>query len=73
MSKVTTICRESNFLKCRGLNDWRYEKDTFSRVQNKPFSALRDEVRLKRAMKKAVEREFAPQSLIDSIKMGIRR
>lgn len=32
-----------------------------------------ESLRLKKMVKRAVEREFAPQSLIDSIRKGIRR
>lgn len=36
------------------------------------LETVRENLKLKRALKRAVEREFAPQSLIDSIRDRIR-
>jgi hypothetical protein len=53
--------------------NWLFEVEPFSRTEEKSFGELVDGLRLKRFLKRAVEKDFAPQSLIDSIKNGIRR
>jgi hypothetical protein len=53
--------------------DWLFEIEPFHRSDGKSFGDLVNDLRLKRFLKKAVEKEFTPQSLIDSIKNGIRR
>jgi len=73
MSKPTAVRPERNYSRCRGLNEWRYDGETYSRIVDKPFSVMRDDIRLKRAIKNAVEKDFAPESLIDAIRKGIRR
>ena len=49
---------------------WMFDIDT--RMPVKTLHDVRDDLRLKRALKRAVERDLAPQSLIDAIKKGIR-
>ena len=52
--------------------NWTFEVETLSRTEDKSLGGLADRRRLKRFLKRAVEKEFAPQSLIDSVKDGIR-
>ena len=52
----------------RSMN-WLVDIEPFSRSANVESA---DDRRLKKAIKIAVEKEFAPQSLIDSIKSRIR-
>ena len=49
--------------------NWLVDIEPFSRSANVESA---DDRRLKKAIKIAVEKEFAPQSLIDSIKSRIR-
>ena len=53
-----------------GNRSWMFDSDT--RMPVKTLHDVRDDLRLKRALRRAVERDFAPQSLIDAIKKGIR-
>lgn len=50
-----------------------FEIEPFYRLGGRSFADLVNDVRVKRFLKRAVENDFAPQSLIDSIKNGIRR
>lgn len=49
---------------------WMFDIDT--RMPVKTLHDVRDDLRLKRALRRVVERDFAPPSLIDAIKLGIR-
>jgi hypothetical protein len=51
---------------------WTFDFDTNSRGRAKTLLDVRDELRVKSALRRAVNRDFAPQSLIDAIKKGIR-
>lgn len=53
-----------------GNRSWTFDIDT--RMPMKTLHDVRDDLRLKRALKRAVERDLAPRSLIDAIKKGIR-
>ena len=53
-----------------GNRSWMFDVDI--RMPVKTLHDVRDDLRLKRALKRAVERDLAPQSLIDAIKKGIR-
>jgi hypothetical protein len=56
----------------RGFADDRgFEVELYS--ADTSFAEITDHVKVTRSLKRAVEKEFAPQSLIDSIKNGIRR
>ena len=44
----------------------------FSEVPYKTFASVLNDERLKKHLQRAVSRDFAPQSLIDSIRSGIR-
>ena len=52
-------------------DEWNFEAELFSAGTS--FSEIAGYLRVKRSLKRAVEKEFAPQSLIDAIKNGIRR
>lgn len=49
-----------------------FEVEPFSRVTQKSFTDVRDELRLKRALQHAIRRERAPQHLVDSIRDMIK-
>jgi hypothetical protein len=49
-----------------------FEIETFSRAQGECLQELRDTLRLKKALKKAVLREVAPMRLIKAIRTDIR-
>jgi hypothetical protein len=53
-------------------SNWLFEVEPYSRTQNETLADLRDNLRLKKVLKRAVEREVAPLSLIQSIRDGIR-
>lgn len=57
-------------LKAVSDRSWIFDSDT--RTPAKTLHDVRDDLRLKRALRRAVQRDLAPQSLIDSIKKGIR-
>lgn len=52
--------------------NWLFEIEPYSRPQIDTLADLRDDLRLKKLLKRAVEREVAPLSLIKSIREGIR-
>jgi hypothetical protein len=52
--------------------NWLYEVEPYPRVQAKTLEDVRDDLRLKKVLKRAVERDLAPLSLIESIRAGIR-
>ena len=52
--------------------NWLFEIEPYSRPQTDTLADLRDDLRLKKLLKRAVEREVAPLSLIESIRAGIR-
>lgn len=51
---------------------WTVDFDPNSLGRAKTLVDVRDELRVKSALKRAVNRESAPQSLIDAIKKNIR-
>lgn len=51
---------------------WMFEVEPYSRMSGKTLDDVRDDLRLKRALQRAVNRDLAPQSLIDGIKNDIR-
>jgi hypothetical protein len=51
----------------------RFAADMFLVPHVTSLEQVRDDERLRRALKRAVGRDLAPQSLIDSIKSGIRQ
>ncbi|MGB7208501.1 MAG: hypothetical protein WBD27_07570 [Pyrinomonadaceae bacterium] len=52
---------------------WTFEIEPYSRMPQKTLEDVRDDHRLKRMLKCAVMRDYAQQSLIDSIKNEIRK
>ena len=52
---------------------WMIDVEPYARTPEKTLTEVRDEIRLKRAMQRAVCRETAPQHLVDSIRNLIRR
>jgi len=52
--------------------NWMFEIEPYSKMPLKTFDEVNDDLRLRRVLKRAVMRDYAPQSLIDSIKKGIR-
>ncbi len=52
---------------------WLIDVESYARTPEKTLTEVRDEIRLKRAMRRAVCRETAPQHLVDSIRTLIRR
>ena len=52
--------------------NWLCEVESYSRTQTETLADIRDNIRLKKNLKRAVERDFAPLSLIEAIRTGIR-
>jgi len=52
--------------------NWLFEIEPYSRSQNESLSELRDNLRLKKALRRAVENDFAPIELIENIRTMIR-
>jgi hypothetical protein len=52
--------------------NWLFEIEPYSRTQGESLSELRDNLRLKKALRRAVNRDLAPMSLIRSIRTDIR-
>lgn len=59
-------------LKLVASRNWMFDAEPFSVNKRKSFDDVNNDLRLKRVLKRAVERDYAPQSLIDSIRAGIR-
>ena len=52
--------------------NWLLEIESYERPHVDTLAELRGDLRLKKALRRAVGREVAPQSLIDAIRAGIR-
>ena len=52
--------------------NWLFEIEPYSRPAVATLTDVRDDLRLKKLLKRAVESEVAPLSLIESIRTGIR-
>lgn len=52
--------------------NWLFEIEPYSRPQTATLADIRNNLRLKKNLKRAVEREVAPLSLIEAIRAGIR-
>ncbi len=52
--------------------NWLFDVEPYSRPQPETLQDVRDNLRLKKFLKRAVENEVAPLSLIESIRAGIR-
>ncbi|MEO8042162.1 MAG: hypothetical protein ABI646_06105 [Acidobacteriota bacterium] len=68
MKEETYIAAKSKAIRM----NWLLEIEPYSRPQTETLSDIRDNVRLKKFLKRAVEREVAPLLLIESIRAGIR-
>ena len=53
--------------------DWVIDVESHARTPEKTLTEVRDEIRLKRAVQRAVCSETAPPHLVDSIRNLIRR
>jgi len=51
---------------------WFFEVEPYSRMNRESLQELRDNLRLKKAMKRAIGHDAAPASLIEAIRRGIR-
>lgn len=69
MSKFSE--RTANAQRFAGQNPM-FDIRSFSQLPLKTFDDVNGDLRLRRVVKRAVERERAPQTLIDAIKKGIR-
>lgn len=65
--------RQISSIDSRILTGWIYDVEPYSRVQPKSFDDVKDDLRLKKMLKRAVEKIETPQSLIDSIRSEIRK
>jgi len=52
--------------------NWMLEIEPYSKMPLKTFDEVGQDLRLRRVLKRAIMSDYAPQSLIDSIKKGIR-
>ena len=69
---MTKFLNNRNGLKLVASRNWTFNFEPYSQVPRKTFDQVNDDLRLRRVIKRAVERDYAPQSLIDSIKKSIR-
>jgi hypothetical protein len=51
---------------------WRFNTDLYVMPPAATFSGLRDDDRIRRALKRAIEKDTAPKHLIDAVRSGIR-
>jgi hypothetical protein len=52
--------------------NWLFEIEPYARPQTESLVDIRDKLRVKKFLKRAVERDVAPLSLIEAIRAGIR-
>jgi hypothetical protein len=52
--------------------NWLFEIEPYSRSQGESLSDLRNNLRLKKALRRAVSNDFAPAALIENIRTMIR-
>jgi hypothetical protein len=62
--KTTSVARRIN---------WLLEIEPYSRPRSETLADVRDDLRLKKHLKRAVEQGVAPLSLIQSIRAEIRK
>ncbi|MGB7201119.1 MAG: hypothetical protein WBD16_02505 [Pyrinomonadaceae bacterium] len=58
-------------LRPTGERSWHFDSEPFL-IRPKTLDDVRDEMRLRKLLKRAVNNSYAPQSLIDSIRKSIR-
>lgn len=61
----------SAMLRRVGDRSWQFDSDAFA-IQRKTLDEVRDDMRLQKLLKRAVNNTYAPQSLIDSVRKSIR-
>lgn len=59
--------------KISGKTNWFFEVEPYSRVSGESLGDLRDNLRIKNALKRAINKELAPRSLVVAIQNSIRR
>ena len=52
--------------------NWLFDVEPYDRPRTESLADVRDNLRLKKFLKRAVDRDVAPKSLIESIRSGIR-
>jgi hypothetical protein len=52
--------------------NWLFEIEPYSRTYGESLTDLRDNIKLKKIVRRAIERDFAPAALIQRIQTGIR-
>ena len=52
--------------------NWVFDLYSLSRPPYKTFNEVNEDIRLRRALRRAVKKDLAPQGLIDAIRSGIR-
>ena len=55
-----------------GRTNWLFEIESYSRTYGESLTDLRDNIRLKKALRRAIERDVAPARLIEAIRSEIR-
>lgn len=53
-------------------SNWLFEVEPYSRTHGESLSDLRDNLRLRKVLRHAVEKDFAPTYLIERIRSEIR-
>jgi hypothetical protein len=56
----------------RSSRNWLFEIEPYVRQEPASFTEVAENLKAKRFLKQAIQREFAPESLINSIRAGIR-
>lgn len=59
-------------LETRIRTNWLFETEPYSRTRTETLADIRDNLRLKKHLQRAVQKDVAPRSLIESIRAGIR-
>jgi hypothetical protein len=60
-------------IKLGASRDWMIDVEPYARTPEKTLTEVRDDMRLRWAMQRALRRDAAPQSLVDSIRNMIRK
>ena len=70
---MTKTSNRRSGLKLAASRNWIIDIEPYERAAIKTFDDVNDDLRLKRALQRAVSSIEAPQSLIDSIRANIRK
>lgn len=76
MNKTNTSSAQDRWSATRSRvvrNNWMFEIEPYSRTQPETLETVRDNLRLKKHLQRAVSRDLAPLSLIGSIRAEIRK